>query len=952
MFFEEFFRNRGENIEPNIQSEVMVRCPFPHDKGLERQASASFNTKRRIYKCFACAAEDRERGMSETAFIAKLFGTNYDNAAKIKDLHIQGGMDGWDNLTENLLGNKRYMEFLTRERGLTEQTIKELRLGFAGDGIIYPVTVFNMLLDTRTYNPNPAEGEPKIKSARGAKPLLFPFDKWVDDKRPTVMTAGENDTSLGRQMGFNCVTTTLGEGSVPKLLLSFFKGKKVYITYDADKAGKDSAQRIAFYLRDAGAEVYIVHLPLTGEKDDKDLTDYFLKRGFTAEEFQALLNIAPLFTDEEYMTQKNKEFELVDLWNVKHSRYSEKYISSRVMQMGHFELPIVDVPSHIEWECFGETDSKVCQSCPFSTRNNSGTWTLEQDNLGDVLSLVEVTKADKEKNMRMLCGMPGKCPNGRVSVLSKKHVEKVILAPDVETESEMSGYKQAELHAFILDGDTEDGNRYRMYFKRVPHPKDQSIMLIVDKVEESDNAINSFKVTKEFMESMKVWQGNPYDIMKKRYEELGKRIVGKYLPESIFYASEIIYHSVLDFKFLGRYDKGHPEGLIIGASRTGKSEVGKATANFYGLGNITECKNASTAGLIGGVEKGSNGTYRISWGEVPRNHKGMLFLDEISGLPIEVFKNLTGLRSQRVATIAKITKGKAPAKTRLLWVGNPKTNENGRSRSLYDYASGVDVCLDLFPADEDISRFDFIVLVPEPDEYVSPLNEDGTVPEEHQLPEELRQLIRWVWSRNRDQVIFDTYVEKYIEHVAKELNKDFGSSVKIIGIEGVKKIARIATSVAAACYSASPDGESIIVKKEHVDWVRDWLISLYDNEIFRLKQFVKQERTFSTTNEEINVQVAGLAKRYPMIMKLLIEQNDCPHYNLQAAGGIAGDEYRHLTTTMFTAGLVTPTAKGLAATRRLKLAIDAIQMKKRKAPEMPEIMDDKPKSFSDKLKLK
>jgi hypothetical protein len=113
----------------------------------------------------------------------------------------------------------------------------------------------------------------------------------------------------------------------------------------------------------------------------------------------------------------------------------------------------------------------------------------------------------------------------------------------------------------------------------------------------------------------------------------------------------------------------------------------------------------------------------------------------------------------------------------------------------------VDVCLDLFPADEDISRFDFIVLVPEPDEYISPLNDDGTLPEQHQLPDELRQLIRWVWSRNRDQVKFDTYVEKYIEHVAMDLNKDFGSSVKIIGIEGVKKIARIATSIAACCFS-------------------------------------------------------------------------------------------------------------------------------------------------------
>jgi hypothetical protein len=395
--------------------------------------------------------------------------------------------------------------------------------------------------------------------------------------------------------------------------------------------------------------------------------------------------------------------------------------------------------------------------------------------------------------------------------------------------------------------------------------------------------------------------------------------------------------------------KGHPEGLIIGASRTGKSEVGVVMSNFYGLGNVTEVKNSSTAGLIGGVDKSSNGTFRISWGEIPRNHRGMLFLDEISGINPEVFKHLTGVRSQRVATISKIRKGNAPAKTRLLWVGNPKTNENGRSRSLYDYSSGVDVCLDLFPADEDVSRFDFIVLVPEPGEYISPLNDDGTVPKEKQLPEELKHLIRWAWSRNKDQVKFEPYVEKYIEHVAIELNKDFGSSVKIIGVEGVKKIARIATSIAACCFSTDSSGECVIVKKEHVDWVRDFLVRCYDNDIFRLKQFVANERKFSTVTDEIIKQTATLVKKYPMIIKILLEQEVCPAYNLQAAGGIAGDEYRHLTSTMFTSGLIQPNTKGFSATRRLKLAVDQLMMKKRQ----PEQVDtEKPKSFSDKIKLR
>lgn len=950
MFFEEYFAKRGEDVKPDPRGEVMVRCPFPHDKGLEEHASASFNVNQRIYKCFACAAEDRERGMGETSFVAKIYGTDYDNAAKLKSTQINVDTDKLATLTDNLLKHVAYKNFLN-ERGISDESIIKYKLGYKGSGIVYPIILDGILFDERTYNTTPEDGEPKIRSVKFAKPLLFPYDDWVNDIRDTLFCAGENDTILARQFGFNAVESTMGEGSIPMILLSKFKNRKVFIVYDCDEAGQKSSSRLAFYLKDAGADVYIVNLGLLGTKEDKDITDYFMKHNKQAVDLQKLMDISPSFTQEEYMIQKNKEFELVELWNVKNSRYSDKYISSRVMQMGHFDLPIVDIPSHIEWECRGETDATACMTCPKKTKNKSGEWSLGPDTLGSVLELVEVTTAEQKKAMKRLCGIPSKCPNSRMSVISKKHVEKVILSPDVESESEESGYQLAELHAWVINGNTEDGNKYRIYFKRVPHPKDQSIMLVVDKYEESDNAINSFKVTPEFIESMKPWQGDPFVIMKKRYEELGKHAVGDYLPESIFYSSELVYHGILDFRWAGKYIKGHPEGLLVGASRTGKSEVGKAMSVFYGLGNVTECKNASVAGLIGGVDKGSNGTFRISWGEIPRNHKGLVFLDEISGMHPEVFKHLTGVRSEREAIIAKIKKGRAPAKTRLLWVGNPRTGEDGRSRNLYDYNSGVDVCLDLFPADEDVSRFDFIVLVPEPEHYISPFNDDGSLPEKPPAPTELKQLIRWAWSRKRDQVIFDTHVEKYIEHTARLLDSDFGSTVKIVGIEGTKKIARMATSIAACCFSSSNDGECVVVKKEHVDWVRNFLINCYDNEIFKLKEYVESERKLSTTNDEINLQVAGFVKKYPMIIKLLLEQQNCPHYNLQNACGVVGDEYKYVTSMLFTHSLVTATPKGMSATRRLRKAVDVLRMKKADKKQVP-VVDTKPRSFSEKINLK
>jgi hypothetical protein len=365
--------------------------------------------------------------------------------------------------------------------------------------------------------------------------------------------------------------------------------------------------------------------------------------------------------------------------------------------------------------------------------------------------------------------------------------------------------------------------------------------------------------------------------------------------------------------------KGHPECAIVGASRTGKSDAATTLSNFYQLGNVTDAKTSSQAGMIGGAES-TNGGWRLKWGLIPRNHKSLVILDEVSGMPLDVMSKLTPVRSQRVAKIEKIVSGSAPAKTRLMWIGNPRTGSDNRSRSLAEYPNGVEVILDLFGSDEDIARFDFIVLIPEGEKYISELDEDGNLPEPPPLPEELREIIRWVWSRSSDQVKFENKVEKYIEYVADLLNKDFGSSVKIIGHEGAKKIARMAISVAACCFSCDGSGENIIVTKDHVDWVYKYLVSLYDNPVFRLREFVERERKFTEVDDTIIQRVAVLMKNEPLLVSELMIQQEC---NINHLKLIANDpQFGKLLNAMVTAGLVQTTKSSMIkASQRLKKAV-------------------------------
>jgi hypothetical protein len=235
-FLEQFFAERGNfEVKPNNEADVL--CPFPHDKGYETRPSAHVNIKKDIFHCKTCASEGRfsKGGLSEIGFVSKYYNISYAQAVRFMSI-FEGKITEytWNQALENLKTNTQAVKYLIEKRGLTPETIKKYQIGYAGDGIAYPVFINGLLADIRTYNmkwkeeseANPGVYIPKIKSQRETTNLLFPYDHWKNDERPTLLCAGENDTLLARQNGFNALTVTFGEGSrFPKVLLNNLKVK-------------------------------------------------------------------------------------------------------------------------------------------------------------------------------------------------------------------------------------------------------------------------------------------------------------------------------------------------------------------------------------------------------------------------------------------------------------------------------------------------------------------------------------------------------------------------------------------------------------------------------------------------------------------------------------------------------------------------------------------------------
>lgn len=913
----EFFSWYFNDPTLKTNGEANVCCPFEHDKGYDTRPSAHINMDKGVFHCKTCHAEGRHGGMSEIGFISTLYGITYEKAVAYlgKFSDYEELPDAWESTTDALLETE-YADYLRNERGLHDDTIRRYQLGYTGDGIRYPVLVYGQLCDVRTYQP---DGQPKMRSRKGASPLLFPFDHWLaDDRGDTILCAGENDTLLARQAGFNAICVTGGEGTFPDVFLHLFKQRTVYICYDMDAAGVSASKIVAFKLAQAGASVRLVTLTgLTGEKSDKDITDALVKRGLGADYLSEMIDAAIPFNEDMMKVEKNKAYPLVNLWDVPHGKYHNRDLSCRVVASGNYDMPM-RTPSAIEWRCRGaDPNSSACVTCPIA--NRSGYWTLDENNLHTVMELVDVTAEQQKKAIHKFIHMPTKCPNGEYTVMARQEVRKMIFTPDMETE-----FKDVEQYAYVVGHDLEDGQRYRVFFRSYAHPlDDQRVFMIIHKSEDSDNALNTFHMTPELHEQLKVFQGNPFDKMRQRVEEAHALTMTYRPPDMIVHAVNIVYHSPLVFKFNGRDLKGYPEALIVGESRTGKSETARKMMEHYAVGNMVAVKGATTAGLLGGAEKATHGGFRIAWGTIPRNNKGIVILDEMSGMNREVMASLTDMRSSGVATVHKISTGKAPANTRMLWLSNPRVQHNGTSKDIREYPSGVDVVLDLVGSDEDIARFDFCMLIVRDEHSTSsPLDR----PDIEALPSELyKNLIYWVWSRTPEQIIIPRDCEEYLVHSATSLNQQFDSRIKFFGVEAWKKLARVAVACAGATFSTE-DGESILVTRAHIDWAAEFLKQCYDNDLFRLREYARERKMIDETNESVNQVMQALIRSHKVMINAIHQSTTpIPMFNLQAMSGLDRDKFTAIINSLSSNYLIRVTKEGVEATRRFRQSIDVVK---------------------------
>ena len=223
-------------------------------------------------------------------------------------------------LTEWLSHTDNFDLAVCRERGLTDDTIRENRLRTEGDAMIIPFRnlagEMNGFARKRHHAPPIINGKPAKFTQPKGSPVrpYFPvasLEKLRDCFSPVFITESDLKAMVLAQLdlagvgltGVNCWNEKGTDNLIPDLQDIRWRDRIVYICFDYDekevtrRTVRAAMRRLARALRLLGAEVYFVDLPPAEDGGKQGVDDFIVANG--AEAFHDLIEQAQPVPDEE-----------------------------------------------------------------------------------------------------------------------------------------------------------------------------------------------------------------------------------------------------------------------------------------------------------------------------------------------------------------------------------------------------------------------------------------------------------------------------------------------------------------------------------------------------------------------------------------------------------------------------------------------------------------------------
>ena len=287
-----------------IGDQVYITCPECGKNKL------TININSGVAHCFVCKAEHPDSWTCQKGFhIKKLMEYNGDlleiksfsSVGVVKDVDEEIEIDFTDLANKNhkaLLENISAQKYLFK-RGITQESIEKFNIGYSeepnnknyGQGWISIPSYENNIVKLVKYRkllPDVTPKLPKYIRETGCKSILFNGD-CIENYEELFVAEGELDAITLLQNGFkNTIGITVGAQTLDSEWYDKLSTKKkLYLVFDADDAGQNSAKSI-WAERLGSYRCVNVRLP-----DGEDINSYFLK--YTIKDFKKLVEQAEKF---------------------------------------------------------------------------------------------------------------------------------------------------------------------------------------------------------------------------------------------------------------------------------------------------------------------------------------------------------------------------------------------------------------------------------------------------------------------------------------------------------------------------------------------------------------------------------------------------------------------------------------------------------------------------------
>lgn len=849
-------------VKGHSGDEISFLCCFHEDTN----PSLSINKVTKLFKCHACDKDGsvidiwmkhKDLGFKEALLD---LGQQKGIRAPVSKKPVNPPIDAalvikWhEQLMSNGCTAKRW---LNEKRGLLDETLVRFQIGWDGERNTIPVRDSRgNIANVRRYNAknklkmlNYTTGDYKYGSPAR---LYGSHDLVKRDCEEVFIAEGEWDRIINEQYGFPTVTGTHGCKTFRIEWCRFFKGRKLRIVYDCDKEGREAVEKILPIIikpENQPAEVKVIWLPLAGTKDDKDLSDYYIKHGHTAEDFRALVDAAEAVQLQQETRRDDTIHQLSSLGEMDKVDYIGKRVEVELTVCGEtgetFHAPTL-------FRVTNCSEQGKCFDCNKDIQLDEDCRTF----LGVCMSSDDMV----ERMLRKICCNKGKRPT--IEILESTVVREFFAVPRIErqiSESEDVNMFDADAqHEHIekkiyLKANTDMklvGQSYKVRGWVRSHPKTQQVVLLADKIELLDESFERFEINDKTIEHLKIF--SEYEIGDV-LQFLSERITRVYERDDLCMAMLLTLCSVRNFSFQSEIIRGWLTTSIVGDSGTAKSQTIMKLIGWTGCGDVFSGLTGSRTGLAYGLAEHAQKGWQIKIGRYPANTRKLLVVDEAQEIDSDDLQKIGKAMDEGKLVVDRIQSGQYESKTRLICLANPKYG-----RIIDSISYGCQAIIGIYKTMM-IRRFDLCLFASSSDlkdvksVYSKNIDDLSKTPNMPLTADALRSLIFFAWSRRPEHVHYTPAAQELTMKNSSELGDMFGGcgDVPIVQDSDFRKtLARICVPLAVLDGSFTDDFSGVIVKPDHVEKATKFIKKVYSAQNCQLDKYAAKAKLSTIANEE------------------------------------------------------------------------------------------------------